>query len=443
MSYNLLPGCFVRRVDVGRDPASGCRRRPVGAERVEAARQLGRRPGRRLVSARAARLAASRGRVRRPVHADRQRDRHDELVAGQRCRSTVTPFIRHAGAHGLGFLAEAEPSTMAATGLPPRMQQIIAAPDPLAREQWLDFARVRKFRQSILARAADVAQARLTPAGDRRAAVSASTTVRAGARTRERVPAATRCSTRWSTPIRRAFRRASSSSDSSRAARRAGASARGHGPLACFAGSVRPARAAARARASARRSPAAFPVARWQAARREILTNLRHEGVRLDDDVALRAARRLRRDARSARARRARSRRRGTGRRGRRPLPRALRARGAARRLGERTVDAVDAFRPDRRALGPRDRPGVDRVHPRAGEVAAFRSRLGEARAHRPRGARRRSLGAQATGARTRGARSCASAHARRCCSSKSRRATDRATVRRCCSTVTSTSSRR
>lgn len=281
VSYNLLPGGHLRRVmfdalRFGLPPST------VGAERVEAARALAdelvdawSRSG-RVSPQLAAEFADLSTRTESAIA-------HDEL-APVNDAVYVTRFVRHAGAHGLGFLAEAEPSTMAATGLPPRLQQVIAGADPLAREQWLDFARVRKFRQSILARAADVAQARFTPAAIDGLQLSASTTY-AQERERGQEPAgdplldalvdAYPASLPASAIVQRLV-----------AAGRSPAQAREAMVRCVFAGSVDLHALPLAPAPVAGDRPAAFPVARWQAARREILTNLRHEGVRLDDDVA-------------------------------------------------------------------------------------------------------------------------------------------------------------
>ena len=61
-------------------------------------------------------------------------------------------FVEHARLHGLTYVAEALPSMMAGGGLAPRVREFLASSDRLAREQYLDFARVRRFRQSLLCR---------------------------------------------------------------------------------------------------------------------------------------------------------------------------------------------------------------------------------------------------------------------------------------------------
>jgi SAM-dependent methyltransferase len=160
ISYNVLPGCFVRRIgwDAMRIALAG----------VEAPRD-------RLAAARRefADLAAAWSAMPGiPAHLGRDyagaAERsdsalyHDDL-SGMNDPVYFTTFMQHVGRHGLGFVAEAEPGTMSLAALPERMRTLAAGADALSREQYLDFARVRRFRQSIVAHTADAARARITP----------------------------------------------------------------------------------------------------------------------------------------------------------------------------------------------------------------------------------------------------------------------------------------
>ncbi len=58
-------------------------------------------------------------------------------------------FAAHLARHDLAFAGEAKLSMMTAAGLTPRMQQFVAGMDRLQREQYLDFARLRRFRQAL------------------------------------------------------------------------------------------------------------------------------------------------------------------------------------------------------------------------------------------------------------------------------------------------------
>ncbi len=61
-------------------------------------------------------------------------------------------FAAHAGRFGFKYLAEAELHTMSPAGLSPEARGFLSALDPAAREQYLDFVRLRRFRQSLLRR---------------------------------------------------------------------------------------------------------------------------------------------------------------------------------------------------------------------------------------------------------------------------------------------------
>lgn len=65
-------------------------------------------------------------------------------------------FEAHARRHGLTFLAEAEARFMGGSGLTPAMKRMIAQCDRVTREQYLDFARFRRFRQTLLTKAPSV-----------------------------------------------------------------------------------------------------------------------------------------------------------------------------------------------------------------------------------------------------------------------------------------------
>jgi len=160
ISYNLLPGCLVRRVgwDALRMSVPS---QASPADRLAAARQ----EFRDLADAWSAMdgIPAHLGREYATA-ADRSDSMlyHDDLSAMNEA-VYFSAFVQHIGRHGLGFLAEAELGTMSMAGLPERMRTLATHADALSREQYLDFARVRRFRQSIVTRAADVARARFTP----------------------------------------------------------------------------------------------------------------------------------------------------------------------------------------------------------------------------------------------------------------------------------------
>ena len=65
----------------------------------------------------------------------------------------VGEFIAHAGRFGLRYLAEAELHTMSGAGISAEARAFLSAQSPAEREQYLDFVRMRRFRQSLLVRA--------------------------------------------------------------------------------------------------------------------------------------------------------------------------------------------------------------------------------------------------------------------------------------------------
>lgn len=209
-------------------------------------------------------------------------------------------FVAHLARHGLTFLAEAKLSMMTAAGLAPRMQQFVGGMDRLAREQYLDFARMRRFRQSLVCRAdADSGDDSLARLETMHVAASMSL-VRAAA-------------------LGRAFPGEPGTVDVNvRAARRvlqwlvgcaprivsvadAVAWQREHAPEdvttarplpallaeACYAGTVELYVDPPPLAASGGERPVASSIVRWQARRQQGVTNLRHETLRIDDPQAL------------------------------------------------------------------------------------------------------------------------------------------------------------
>ena len=74
-------------------------------------------------------------------------------------------FAAHARRHGFTFVSEGKPFNSSGLGVAPAMQRLIAGLDRLDREQYLDFACVRRFRQSVLCRSE--CGAALAPAPER------------------------------------------------------------------------------------------------------------------------------------------------------------------------------------------------------------------------------------------------------------------------------------
>jgi len=62
-------------------------------------------------------------------------------------------LVAHAESHGLDYIADSDVRMMAGGGLAPEVRKFVLPYDRLAREQYLDYMRLRRFRQSLLTRA--------------------------------------------------------------------------------------------------------------------------------------------------------------------------------------------------------------------------------------------------------------------------------------------------
>jgi SAM-dependent methyltransferase len=150
VSYNVYPGCYIRRMvwEMLR----------FHTEPLEA-------PGRRIAEAQAlARLLAE---ARAPGDAygtllRTELERFSSRDAGVLFHDDLAPvndpcwfheFVDHAGRHDLQFLCEAELVATSYFGLSDAARSVLDTLDPMAREQYLDFAKCRRFRQSLLCRA--------------------------------------------------------------------------------------------------------------------------------------------------------------------------------------------------------------------------------------------------------------------------------------------------
>src|SRR5207249_11703806 len=61
-------------------------------------------------------------------------------------------FVAHAARFGLKYLAEADVHSMSAAGVSADARAFLSTLDPLTREQYLDYVRLRRFRQTLLQR---------------------------------------------------------------------------------------------------------------------------------------------------------------------------------------------------------------------------------------------------------------------------------------------------
>lgn len=147
VSYNVYPGCYIRRMvwEMLR----------FHTDQLDS-------PGARITEAQAlARLLAGARTVEDTYSAllkmelERFTARdpgflfHDDLAAINE-PVYFHEFVAHAGRHRLQFLCEAELVAMAYGGLTPDAKRVLDSLDPLAREQYLDFVKCRRFRQTLL-----------------------------------------------------------------------------------------------------------------------------------------------------------------------------------------------------------------------------------------------------------------------------------------------------
>ena len=150
VSYNVYPGCRVRQAawEVLRfhvESLEGAQARLAAARMLAAALA---EPGRAqdgtdaLLRREFARIAAEPDSA---LYHDDLGEPNDPVYFRQ--------FAGHAQRHGLSFVCEAKLFNSSDLGLAPRMQQIVSGLGRLEREQYLDFACLRRFRQSVLCRA--------------------------------------------------------------------------------------------------------------------------------------------------------------------------------------------------------------------------------------------------------------------------------------------------
>ena len=290
-SYNTHPGGHVRRAAA--DPLLWhVRALAEPRERLAAARELAAllaEPGATAEPA----DAALRAEWQRIAEAPDSALFHD-AIAEPNDPVWFHEFVAHAGRHGLAFVAEALPSMMAGGGLSPRVRQFLAGRPRLEREQYLDFARVRRFRQSLLCRAEHARDFELVPGRLTGLHVSASPPLlRAAAEARlpavpgpdgivlqhllERLVGAAPEAMTVGTLL-----------DGARDAfAPAGARPAATVLLDAWLGGFAQLHAVApQATRTVAPRPVAAPVARWQATQRETVANLRHEAVRLSDPFA-------------------------------------------------------------------------------------------------------------------------------------------------------------
>ncbi len=290
VSYNTLPGCRVRQA-AWDALAYHTRGITEPRARLDAARALGAllaEPGTTNEDSDAA-LRAEFARIATrpdsPLFHDDLGEPNDPVHFHE--------FVAHAGRHGLAFVAESALSSTTGDGLSPRMRAFADGCDRLAREQYLDFAHLRRYRQSLLCHASSAGALAWAPQRIAAMQVSASTALmRAAAEGRFTggdARDAMQAVLQWLAGL--APRAVAVADARDWLARRAGGAVP---PVAiedlladaCRNGLVQLHTTPLRLAATADEHPVASPLVRWQAIERDYLTNLRHEAVRVADPLA-------------------------------------------------------------------------------------------------------------------------------------------------------------
>jgi SAM-dependent methyltransferase len=220
-------------------------------------------------------------------------------------------FADHAAGHGLQFLAEAAFVSSSYAGISPEARAALATLDPITRQQYLDFIKCRRFRQTLLCRSEVSVQREESPQRMRPLAFTAARRVQA-ARYDERIPGTEaesappatsedvqsalmqavldvlRAAAPHALPVEALFDRIRARPDGKRLLEQ-GDSELQSVALACLqAGVVEPHVIAPRLAFPPGDRPAASAVARAQLADGDLVTSLWHSPIKIDDEVARR-----------------------------------------------------------------------------------------------------------------------------------------------------------
>ena len=150
VSFNALPGSHVRAI--GWDLLAFHTRGIEGAhEKLEAARRI---LGLAGTPAAGDDVLAQviRAELRKTAQSSEASLAHDDLAPFNRAVHFTT-FMSEASTAGLQFVGEANPSHAAITGLAASVRQCLLQCDRLEREQYIDFFRLRQYRQTLLCHA--------------------------------------------------------------------------------------------------------------------------------------------------------------------------------------------------------------------------------------------------------------------------------------------------
>jgi SAM-dependent methyltransferase len=148
VSYNIYPGCHVRRMlwDALKFHTEGI---DDPHTRIEEATALARMiaGGRNDSELNPLQVEAAK-----LLERDSAYTFHDDLSPHNE-PLYFHQFVEHAAAHGLQFLSESELGKAGIVGLSPQGRGALSAMDAVTREQYLDFLHCRRFRQTLLCRA--------------------------------------------------------------------------------------------------------------------------------------------------------------------------------------------------------------------------------------------------------------------------------------------------
>ena len=290
VSYNVYPGCHVRQAawEVLRFHVEGLEgvRAKLDAARTLAAALA--EPGRAQDSTDAL-LRREFGRIAAQpdsaLYHDDLGEPNDPVYFHQ--------FAAHAQRHGLSFVSEAKLFNSSGLGLGPRMQRIVSGLGRLQREQYLDFACLRRFRQSVLCRSGSGAA--LAPVPERAATMHAAASLslmRADAQGKPLTnPARPTLEAGDAKRLREMLERLLEIAPRAVPVAELESRLAGSGTPekslaellvdACFADEIQLHVHPPRLSETASERPLASAVARWQARRGETITNLRHESMQI------------------------------------------------------------------------------------------------------------------------------------------------------------------
>ena len=287
VSYNVFPGGHTRRA-VSEILVHHTATLPTLRDKLTAAREL----AALLATAGTTHDAADTGiqtELRRIAEMTDSQLAHD-VMSEPNDPIYFHQLTEHASRHGLAYLAEAAPVMMGGAGLGANVRAYLARLERLAREQYLDFARLRRFRQSLICRADAPTDFVLHPSRMAPLFATASMSLLQAA-SEGRLPRGNRepQASVHRDILEQLVARAPATIPVAELTRNTGAVASAEAMImeAWMSGFVQFRTKPISATPTASTRPEAFALARLQARTRESVTNLRHEAIRLTDPLTL------------------------------------------------------------------------------------------------------------------------------------------------------------